>query len=425
MSRTAPTPIHWHILTGEYPPVPGGVADYTRLVARALVTQGDAVTVWTPASGHVAFGTDDHGVRIEALPDHFGPRALAALECRVGRRDPAHRLFVQYVPHAFGWRGGNLPFCLWLATRPRRATWVMFHEVYVPIDRRQSLLANGLGVVTRAMASLVAAAASRIFVSIPAWERLVRPSAPPGTAIEWMPVPSAIPAPADGSREPADVAAIRLRFGGGRRLVGHFGTFGALVRPLLLDMLPHVMRQTDVNLLLVGRGSAAAAEEALRRWPALRGRVLAAGALDALDVSRHLAACDCLLQPYPDGISSRRTSAMAALAHGKPLVTTAGPLTESLWRETPAVVLCEPGDVAAATAAVAALIGQPSELARRAAAARRLYADRFDLSHTVARLRGAEGAPEPARAGWAALERASAAGHPSAVERVSVVEQPS
>ena len=179
MSRTAPTPIHWHILTGEYPPVPGGVADYTRLVARALVTQGDAVTVWTPASGHVAFGTDDHGVRIEALPDHFGPRALAALECRVGRRDPAHRLFVQYVPHAFGWRGGNLPFCLWLATRPRRATWVMFHEVYVPIDRRQSLLANGLGVVTRAMASLVAAAASRIFVSIPAWERLVRPSAPP------------------------------------------------------------------------------------------------------------------------------------------------------------------------------------------------------------------------------------------------------
>ena len=27
----------WHILTGEYPPAPGGVSDYTRAVARALV----------------------------------------------------------------------------------------------------------------------------------------------------------------------------------------------------------------------------------------------------------------------------------------------------------------------------------------------------------------------------------------------------
>ena len=29
---------HWAILTGEYPPQPGGVSDYTRLVARGIGT---------------------------------------------------------------------------------------------------------------------------------------------------------------------------------------------------------------------------------------------------------------------------------------------------------------------------------------------------------------------------------------------------
>ena len=34
---------HWMMLTGEYPPQVGGVADYTQQVARALVQAGDQV----------------------------------------------------------------------------------------------------------------------------------------------------------------------------------------------------------------------------------------------------------------------------------------------------------------------------------------------------------------------------------------------
>jgi hypothetical protein len=30
--------LRWHIITGEYPPQPGGVSDYTRLVARGWQT---------------------------------------------------------------------------------------------------------------------------------------------------------------------------------------------------------------------------------------------------------------------------------------------------------------------------------------------------------------------------------------------------
>ena len=37
----------WHIVTGEYPPDSGGVADYTAAVARALADSGAEVHVWS------------------------------------------------------------------------------------------------------------------------------------------------------------------------------------------------------------------------------------------------------------------------------------------------------------------------------------------------------------------------------------------
>ena len=57
------------------------------------------------------------------------------------------------------------------------------------------------------------------------------------------------------------------------------------------------------------------------------------------DASAHISACDLMLQPYPDGISTRRTSAMVGLAHGRALATTSGHLTESLWAESGAVAI--------------------------------------------------------------------------------------
>ena len=38
----------WAVLTGEYPPQPGGVADYTALVAGGLAAASDLVTVYAP-----------------------------------------------------------------------------------------------------------------------------------------------------------------------------------------------------------------------------------------------------------------------------------------------------------------------------------------------------------------------------------------
>lgn len=385
--------MHWHVLTGEYPPVGGGVADYTQLVAHGLVAAGDTVTVWTPHPATSSAGDD--GVTVRRLPDHFGAPSLVLLTRQLRHETRPHRILVQYVPHAFGWKGTNVLFCLWLRTQVSAPVWVMFHEVAYPIDRRQRLVLNGLGLVTRGMASLVAAAAARIFVAIPAWEPMVRRSARPGVPIEWMPVPTVVPVAAADDRERG---ALRRRYADGRPLIGHLGTYGQLIRPLLVDALPYLIAESGANVLLLGRGSDAMVDQCVLRYPALAGRLHAAGALDATALSQHISACDCMFQPYPDGVSSRRTSAMAALAHGRPLVTTRGVLTENTWGTSAGVGLCAVGDAPAAARACAAMVADPADLDHRGRAARAFYDAQFDVRHTLARLHGDDASPVTLRA---------------------------
>jgi hypothetical protein len=373
--------MRWQILTGEYPPGEGGVADYTELVAHGLVAVGDTVNVWAP---QVDSRVDPAGVVVHGLPDHYGPRSLALLGRAFAASQPPHRLLVQYVPHAFGWKGGNVAFCLWLRSQTYAPVWVMFHEVAYPIGRRQRLVENALGVVTRGMAALVASSAERAFVSIPAWEPMLRQAASPSLPIQWMPVPSAIAIDQDD----AAVAAVRNRYGGARPVIGHFGTFGRLIQPLLLDALRAVLHRVDASVLLIGRGSDQVAGNIGRRWPELREGVAGAGVLDARGVSHHVAACDIMLQPYPDGVSSRRTSVMVALAHGRRVVTTCGPLTEPLWDQAPGIVACAVGDTDALVRECSAALTMSSlEAASQSAAVRALYASQFDVRHTIAMLR--------------------------------------
>ena len=203
----------------------------------------------------------------------------------------------------------------------------MFHEVAYPLVASESLERRTLARVNRLMARLVSRAAHRAFVSIPAWRPAVESLAAAGTWIEWLPVPTTIPVVGDA----VAIARVRSRYAGGRPLVGCFGTFGAHVRVLLRESLPLLAQQTDCSILLIGKRSESIVNELTLRYPQLTGRVHATGALSAKEVSVHIHACDVMLQPYPDGVSTRRTSAMAALAHERALVTTSGALTEAFW----------------------------------------------------------------------------------------------
>jgi len=172
-------------------------------------------------------------------------------------------------------------------------------------------------------------------------------------------------------------------------LVGHFGTFGRpitdLLEPIAVDLLGQVR---DAHLLLIGRDSDHFRERFVQAFPAFAERIHATGAVPIETVSSHLRACDLLVQPFPDGISSRRTSAMAGIANGLPVVTNRGHLSESVW-SSGAVALAPTPDPIAIAQLATKLLANPVERALVGAKGAALYRESFVLEKTISRLRGA------------------------------------
>ena len=328
--------------------------------------------------------TEDPGVAVRRLPGRFGPRSLLALENFLVNRPQPDRILVQYVPHAFGFKAMNLPFALWTAFRLRRVApvWVMFHEISFPLMRRP--LSHALiGATTRIMARSIASTADRIFVSVPAWASFLKRICPRSKPAEWLPVPCNVATEADSS----SVAAVREQFApGGKYLVGHFGTFGDLVADLLAPAFLELLRLVpNSSILLVGRRSDAFRDRLASTNVEFAKRIYATGD-SAAAISAHLRACDVVVQPYPDGISSRRGTAMAALANGVPIVTNLGELSEPLWSDGSVALAATPDPKALSNLAAGLLVDSKTraQLSQRSLA---LYRDSFALEKTVARLR--------------------------------------
>jgi glycosyltransferase involved in cell wall biosynthesis len=311
------------------------------------------------------------------------------LQAQLAREGPPARLLVQYVPHAFGFKAMNLPLCWWLSLRRAVPLWVMFHEVSSPVDRELPWKHRLLGHVTRFMAALVARSAQRILVSTPVWESVLRTITPLRCPVTWLPVPCNVSLHAPPSRI-AEVRA-QLRSEGAGEVIGHFGTFGALIADRLELILPQLLRaRPERRALLIGRDGERFAEAMKARYPELRRQIRATGALPEEEVASHLLACDLLVQPYPDGATTRRTSLMAGLALGVPCITTFGPASEVLWQSSGAVALAPAGDHQAVVSCVERVLADPELRRWLGERAARLYQERFSVERTIAGLRCVE-----------------------------------
>jgi hypothetical protein len=112
-----------HIITSEYPPQPGGVSDYTRLVAEGLAQAGEEVHVWCP--GTAGESISEGGVHVHSGLGRVTPEDLARVGDELDRFPGPRQMLVQYVPHGYGYRSMNVPFCFWLWRRARkRGDWV-------------------------------------------------------------------------------------------------------------------------------------------------------------------------------------------------------------------------------------------------------------------------------------------------------------
>ena len=375
------TPGTLHLITGEYPPQPGGVSDYTRVVAEALAEAGEAVHVWCP--GDSGGATVERGVAVHRALGTIDDAALRQADARLAACPAPRRLLVQWVPHAFGRRSMNVGFCRWIARRAAAGDRVelMVHEPFLPVTLHPGRFAAAM--VHRLMAMRLLRAAEQVWVATPAWTKMLRPYAA-GRAVPftWLPEPATIPVSvaAPGAQLRAGL------IGGCTTLIASFSSTSPFSRAVLAQVVPRVLADRPAAALcLVGAGSVETREELVTRAPGLAHRIHATGTIAAATVSQHLAACDLSLQPYVDGICTRHSSAMTVLAHGLPMVTTDGRFTEEVWRRSQPVVLA--GDGAAMAAALSRLIAQPGERDALRRRALDLYDAHFHVRHTVAALR--------------------------------------
>lgn len=362
-----------HIITGEYPPSVGGVAAYTAIVAEALAATGEAVHVWCPGSeGTVRTAA---GVFVHRQLGTLSRLDLARAERVLAMMAGPRRVLVQWVPHAYGHGSVNVGFCRWVRRLALRgdSVDVMVHEPFLTFTgglRRRSAAA-----IHRWMLYTILSRASHAYVPTCRWEALCRPYAR-HLEFTWMPVPSGIRRHASADTAADCRAALSLP--AHDQIVGVFGT---ALRPDVLTELAVALERNGppATLLLVGAGSAEHCDAIQRASPAAGRLVRATGVLKEEDVSRLLRACDLCVQPYFDGVSGRRSSAMAILAHGAPLLATNGVATEGPWKCIPEMV----HDAAALPAAMLRMLRDPAAAARLARDGRELYSARFEVRHTV------------------------------------------
>jgi glycosyltransferase involved in cell wall biosynthesis len=331
-----------HLIGGSLDAV-GGVADYTTLLAGALASRGITAHIW----------------------DATAPGARQQLhEALMQERAP---VLVQYVPNAFGWKGANVRFCASMLALRRQGhdVRVMFHEPYFYFSAHP--FRNGLAVVQRLMAAILVRAATVCYVSTEQWARYLSPYAPRGTTF----VPLRIPSTVGRFRNPPRECQWRskLLVGGSPFLVGHFGTFGDHVASVLHPILEELLHEReDVTVVCAGQGGESFAEAVRRSNDRVAARIMATGTMAGEEIAAVLRACDLLIQPYPDGVTTRRTSVMAGIANEVATVTSQGFLTENIWVESAAVAMAPASEPSAHVRQIVSLLDDEPE--RRALAQR-------------------------------------------------------
>jgi hypothetical protein len=374
----------WHLITGEYPPMVGGVSDYTFTMAAALGSAAP-VHVWCPPLPGQP--PEAPGVTVHPIVRSFSPAGLRALGRALDRFEAPRRLFVQWTPQSFGLRSLNIGVAAWLASRGtlrNDRVHLMVHEPYLSWSARPTHIVAAAA--HRTMLWLAVRRAAHVWVSTNTWQALVRPFVPSRTAVEWLPVP----APLLPNR--AELPAPTRRAG----VVGHFGMHSPLVTPLLEPAIDVVLEKSTANVLLVGRDSDVFLRRFLESRPAAAARVKATGTVDTDDLAPTLHKCDIVMQPYPDGVTTRRTSTLTLLSLGIAVVSNLGHLSEEFWKTSGAIALAPTPDGAAIGELTAALLADDGHRLALAADGAELYDARFSARHGVALLTAAAEAEERA-----------------------------
>jgi glycosyltransferase involved in cell wall biosynthesis len=379
-------------ITGEYPPMQGGVADYTRELGRALVGLGHEVGVLTAVEA--TKGWVEPGIEVFPQIERWGWNVWSELDRMVAdwRPDVVH---IQYQTAAYDMHPAINLWPRW-SRHPQVLTAVTFHDLLVPYLFPK---AHWLG-LRRRVTNMLAKAVDLTITTNPEDTRALRPVRPD---LVEIPIGSNIPSapPPDFER-----SATRQELGipADAPLLCYFGFLNASKGgEMLVDVLANLVEQGyNAHLLMIG-GRVGASDptnfaylqqvEARIEQLGLTPRLHWTGHVPAPQVSAAFLASDLCLLPYQDGASYRRGSFMAALEHGMAIVSTppSVPYPDLVDGET--LLLAPPGDVDALTAACVRILSD-SELRSRLGENARVLSRQFTWQSIAKRHLDSYGFPE-------------------------------
>ena len=324
------------LVTAEYAPMQGGVGDFTREVGRALAVLGHEVHVITNLKSQIPNTKGDEGrVQVERIMEGWGWGCWRALS-EVAQRLQLDVLNIQYQTAAYAMHPAiNL---LPLARRVdllRRSGWprslpivITFHDLRVPY------LFPKAGPLRRQMVLALARYADAVIVTSSEDEASLKYQIPNiKHQIARIPIGSNI-APCVPPGYDRDEWRAHWGIRPSETLIGYFGFLHPLKGgEVLIRALAKLAAEGHaVKLLHIGgrtgssdpNTNAAHAErvESLARELGVADRIVATGFLPPEQVTASFLATDVCALPYIEGASLRHGTFMAALAHGRAIITT-------------------------------------------------------------------------------------------------------
>lgn len=322
-------------VTGEYPPLRGGVADYTARLREALEEAGHET--------HVLSGKGAEGENVSTVEHWSWPVAIHVSE--IIERHPIDIVHIQYQAGAFDMHVAINALPTALTSWRRMPVVTTYHDLRVPY------LFPKAGRLRQAVMLRMARASSRAIVTNPGDQQILARA-----EIEPVRIPL-------GPSLPEPTAVHRDR---GEPAVGFFG-FPSREKGIieLIQAIGHFPATERPKLVLVGatRPDTGTHEYLLdveldELADQMGVCIERTGYLPPQEAANRLASTDVVALPFTHGASQRSSALIAALRLGVPVVTTGNDLHDELdgLAELPQLFAAQPGDIDALYHALLAAI---------------------------------------------------------------------
>jgi glycosyltransferase involved in cell wall biosynthesis len=350
------------LITGEYPPMQGGVGDFTRELAQALAILGHEAHVIT--SGQIANRKSQIANQVHHCIDNWGWGCWGGIR-NVTKELGLDVLNVQYQAAVYSMHPAIhfLPAARrWLGLPPLVTT---FHDLNVPY------LFPKAGPLRKWVVQELARRSDGVIVTNYEDEERITNCKLQIASLERIPIGSNI-APVLPAGYERDEWRARWGVKPNEELVGYFGFLHPLKGgEMLVQALAQMLEQgREAKVIFIGgkTGSSdadtnaayAKRVESLAQVLGLEERMAFTGYLAPQEVSAAFYACDVIALPYLEGASLRHGTLMAALAHGRAIVTTRSHTPSPELRDGENVLLLPTGDYVALAAGLAQVLDSPT-----------------------------------------------------------------